>query len=149
MSKTLLPADFKVICSVCGDSLEAAKHFAPGQIQKKHPRCRACAPNKHGNQPTGGHQSKRENSFIKELRVLADVGLITDFREQIPFVLIPTQRDAAGKVIERSCVYIADASYTDDRAARHIIDVKGMRTAVYRIKRKLMLSVHHIRIEEG
>ena len=46
------------------------------------------------------------------------------------------------------CTYVADFSYFD-RYGKHIIeDVKGMRTPIYRLKAKLMLAVHGIKILE-
>lgn len=144
-----LPEGFKVICSVCGDTLEASIHFSKGQLKKKHPRCRTCAPNKFSNRKTEtGHQSVKESKRAQYLKTLLAAGLITNLREQVNFELIPAQRDEAGKLIEKACVYRADFVYNDDQGALHVEDAKGMRTDVYKIKRKLMLSVHKIRIEE-
>lgn len=143
-----LPADFKVICSVCGDTLEAAVHFSKGQLKKKHPRCRACAPNKFSNQKGTGRASNKETRRAQHLQTLQSAGLISDLREQVDFELIPAQRDDAGKLLEKACVYRADFTYNDDQGKPHVEDAKGMRTNVYKIKRKLMLQVHGIRIEE-
>ena len=52
-----------------------------------------------------------------------------------------------GKTIERQCVYIADFVYTKDNKLI-VEDTKGFRTPEYRIKRKLMLYIHNIRITE-
>jgi hypothetical protein len=145
---TSLPADFKAICSVCGDSLPAALHFTPAQMKKKHPRCRACAPNKFSNRSTGKHQSRRESRRAQDLANLQRAGLITELREQVAFELVPAQRDETGKVIERSLTYIADFAYRDPTAKLHVEDSKGCRTKEYRIKRKLMLWIHKIRVEE-
>ncbi len=148
MAANPLPADFRVLCSVCGEPRLAATDFAPAQLKKKRPRCRACAPNKFHNQAAGGQQSKRENRRARTLRPLAQAGLIWNYAEQVRFELIPEQRDAVtGRVIERACFYIADFVYDDD-LGHHVEDAKGMRTDVYRIKKKLMLHVHGIRIEE-
>jgi len=47
------------------------------------------------------------------------------------------------------CSYIADFKYLDRRTGEWITeDVKGVRTAVYRLKRKLMMVVHGIEITE-
>lgn len=144
-----LPADFKVICSACGDTLDAATQFSKGQLKKKHPRCRACAPNKFSNQATNGHQSKKESKKAQHYRMLERVGVIHRLEEQVAFELIPRQLDPlTGKVLELACSYVADFVYYDNEGWRHVIDAKGMRTDVYRIKRKLMLHVHKIRIEE-
>lgn len=76
-------------------------------------------------------------------------GLISNLREQVKYVLIPTQRDYNGKILERECSYIADFVYTDNYTGKQIVeDTKGFRTPQYIIKRKLMLHVHGIVIHE-
>lgn len=75
-------------------------------------------------------------------------GLISNLREQVSYELIPAHHGADGKVLERACYYIADFVYTDKDGKTVVEDTKGMRTDVYRIKRKLMLHVHGIRISE-
>lgn len=68
-------------------------------------------------------------------------GEISDLKMQVPFLLIPKQDG------ERECTYVADFTYKEN-GKLVVEDVKGMRTEVYRIKRKLMLYVHHIKIKE-
>ena len=47
------------------------------------------------------------------------------------------------------CKYIADFYYFDHQKGEHIVeDVKGVKTAVYRLKKKLMKAVHGIDIYE-
>lgn len=135
-----LPSDHRSICSICGEARFTKTDFAPHQLTKKQPRCRACAPNKYGNKAAGGHQSRKENKHAIKFRAVYGGGL----REQVIFLLIPEQRDAAGKLIERPCTYVADFVLPDGS----VIDAKGMRTDVYRIKKKLMLHVHKIQIQE-
>lgn len=117
-------------------------------MKKKQPRCRACAPNKFSNQSTGAHQSRREGRRAQELATLERAGLIRELRQQVTFELVPAQRDEQGKVIERALTYIADFVYRGEGGAVHVEDAKGCRTKEYRIKRKLMLWIHKIRIEE-
>jgi hypothetical protein len=75
-------------------------------------------------------------------------GLISDLQRQVKYVLIPSQKEGK-KTIERECSYRADFVYTDNETGETVVeDVKGMRTEVYKIKRKLMLWVHHIKIIE-
>lgn len=90
--------------------------------------------------------SQKEADRFQELSMLLKAGEITDLRCQVPFVLIPQQR-FNGKVVERSCRYIADFTYYRD-GKLHVEDTKGFRTPDYVIKRKLMLYIHGIRIEE-
>ncbi len=113
------------------------------------------AGSKYGNVKTGGHASKKEHKRAVELRLLQKAGMIKNLREQVKFVLIPKQPG------ERECSYIADFIFDAKVSLKNgdnpdvIVwqrnvceDVKGIRTPVYRIKRKLMLSVHGIRIRE-
>jgi hypothetical protein len=101
--------------------------------------------NKYGNKRTNGYASKREAKRAEELKLLQAAGDIRSLREQVPFVLIPKQ------VGERECKYVADFAYIECTSSGHqlvIEDAKGYRDPVYRIKRKLMLQVHGIRIRE-
>lgn len=107
---------------------------------------------KYGNCKVMGYDSKKEASRAATLRLMKRAGMIADLREQVPFVLIPAQYGDDGKCIERECKYIADFVYTDTKTGREIVeDVKSpaTRTKEYRIKKKLMLWVHGIRISEA
>lgn len=93
--------------------------------------------------------SKKEAKRYQELLLLQDSGAITHLRRQVKYVLIPSQKDENGKVIERECSYIADFVYHDFLSNEVVVeDTKGFRTADYKIKKKLMLYVHNIRIKE-
>lgn len=103
---------------------------------------------KYGNTKTAGKDSKREHLRGRHLALLARKGLISELQEQVRYELIPVQRGADGKVIERACTYIADYQYRDQDGQLVVEDVKGVRTDVYVIKRKLMLERHGIQIKE-
>ena len=90
--------------------------------------------------------SQKEYRRFCELRLLERAGRIADLQRQVKFELIPSQR-IDGKVVERACVYVADFVYTED-GKKIVEDTKGVRTADYIIKRKLMLWVHGIQIRE-
>lgn len=76
-------------------------------------------------------------------------GYISGLERQKKYVLIPKQTDERGKILERECSYLADFVYTDTGTGETIVeDVKGMRTEVYRIKKKLLLYVHGVKIKE-
>lgn len=83
-----------------------------------------------------------------ELRLLERAGRIANLQRQVKYVLLPSQRDPeTGKVVERDCSYIADFVYQE--AEKTIVeDVKGFKTPEYRLKRKLMLWIHGIKIKE-
>ncbi|SRR6266446_1085475 len=97
--------------------------------------------NKFRNKKIGKYASKKESVHAGSLSFLEKIGQISDLREQVKYELIPKQ---AG---ERSVSYIADFSFI--RNGELVVqDVKGMKTPVYVVKRKLMLWVHGIKIEE-
>ena len=92
--------------------------------------------------------SKREARRWQELQLLQRAGKISELQRQVPFVLIPSLRDQrTGQLLEREVKYIADFVYTDD-GFRVVEDAKGYRTKEFIIKRKLMLWVHGIRVQE-
>ena len=105
-------------------------------------------PNKYHAVRTGSHASRREHRRAGQLRLMQLAGEISGLREQVSFELIPAQRDDAGRLLERSCRYVADFVYTDRHGNLVVEDTKGFRTKEYTIKRKLMLRVHGIRITE-
>lgn len=75
------------------------------------------------------------------LRLLERGGAISDLKRQVSFELIPKQDG------ERACSYVADFTYMED-GKLVVEDCKGFKTDVYKIKKKLMLWVHGIRIKE-
>lgn len=105
-------------------------------------------PSKMRNKRSGGYDSKREHKRARELRFMQMDGQIKNLREQVKYVLIPAQRDAHGKLLERECAYKADFVYEDHNGKTVVEDSKGMRTPLYVVKRKLMLQVHGIKIVE-
>ena len=92
--------------------------------------------------------SIRESRRYAELMLLQRAGHISDLRLQVPFELIPSQRDSSGKVVERKVRYIADFVYKDRSGEIVVEDAKGVRTEVYLLKKKLMRYVHNIEIKE-
>lgn len=103
--------------------------------------------------------SKREAERYQELSLLEKAGVIKNLQRQVKYILIPAQREPdiigkrggikPGKVIEKECSYVADFVYFDNEKQENIVeDTKGFRTKDYTIKRKLMLYVHGIRINE-
>lgn len=91
--------------------------------------------------------SKKEANRYQELLLLEKAGVIKNLSRQVKFVLIPSQRDESGKVVERECSYKADFTY-EDGIKTVVEDVKGYRTKEYIIKRKLLLWQYGIRIRE-
>lgn len=101
--------------------------------------------------------SKREAKRYFELRLLEQAGEISNLQRQVKYDLIPqqvehtqqnTERKAKYRVIERACVYIADFVYVDKQGNTIVEDAKGVRTEVYKLKKKLMLYFYGIKIQE-
>lgn len=79
------------------------------------------------------------------LRALERQGVISNLRLQVPFELIP-KLQLNGRTV-RATKYIADFVYL--RGGEEVVeDAKGVRTAVYQLKKKLMLWQHGIDIKE-
>ncbi len=93
--------------------------------------------------------SQKEYHRWCELRLLERAGRITDLARQVKYVLIPSQKGKDGKTIEKECSYWADFVYFDTATGEFVVeDAKGVKTEAYKIKKKLMLWVHGIRIKE-
>ncbi len=107
-------------------------------------------PSKYKAVKTDGYSSKAEAARAAELKLLERSGQIKDLQEQVRFNLIPAQY-IDGKCVERACDFVADFSYLepDGMHWRQVVeDKKGFRTPVYRLKKKMMLHVHKIRVKE-
>lgn len=96
----------------------------------------------------GTFDSMKEYHRWCELKLLQRAGKISNLKRQVRFLLLPSQKDAqTGKVIERELTYVADFVYK--KGAETVVeDAKGVRTDVYKIKKKLMLYFYGIRITE-
>ena len=92
--------------------------------------------------------SKHESYRYIELKYLERVGQISELQLQRAFTLIGAQKDENGKILERPVKYVADFVYKDQNGKTVVEDAKGLKTDVYKIKRKLMLSIYGIRIQE-
>ena len=104
--------------------------------------------------------SKRERDRYATLKLMERAGHIKDLQLQVKFVLIPTQYEEiqrygkkgqtlkpGRRVIEKETAYYADFVYkVGDETV--VEDTKGHKTEEYKIKRKLMLLMHGIRIQE-
>ena len=91
--------------------------------------------------------SKREAGRYAELQLLQRAGKISDLKTQVSYLLIPAQYDEKHRCVERSCKYVADFTYMED-GKLVVEDAKGMKTDVYRIKKKMMLYKYGIKIKE-
>lgn len=83
--------------------------------------------------------SKKEAARYQELKLMERAGLIKDLELQPEYELIAAYRRQDGKHIQ-AIRYRADFRYLDLRTSKRIVeDVKGMKTQVYLIKKKLLL----------
>ena len=88
-----------------------------------------------------GHRfdSRREAKRYEELKALEAAGKIAQLELQPRFELQPAFRYRGEAV--RKIEYVADFRYLDyERGGLVVEDVKGMKTDVYRLKRKLFLA---------
>jgi len=88
-----------------------------------------------------GHtfDSMAEASRYMELRLLLKAGMISDLELQPAYELVKKFTTHAGEKI-RGITYVADFRYVDGPTGETIVeDVKGMKTDVYKIKKKLLL----------
>lgn len=98
--------------------------------------------------------SVREYNRYRELKLLEKAGGISNLQTQVKYVLIPKQYSSTEftkakkpKVLEREAAYIADFVYQENGKVV-VEDAKGMKTELYKLKKKLMLHVHGIQIKE-
>ena len=87
------------------------------------------------------HDSIKEANRWCELKLLERAGAIQDLERQVKFFLLPKQDG------ERPVYYIADFVYTEN-GKKIVEDAKGMRTKDYKLKKKMMLYFHGIKIKE-
>jgi hypothetical protein len=90
--------------------------------------------------------SKKEYKRYRELIIKVKLGEITIPERQKEFILVPAQEG------ERKMSYFADFVYQSQRTGERIVeDVKSDATrklSTYIAKRKLMLKIHGIKIQE-
>lgn len=84
--------------------------------------------------------SKAEGHRYATLKRMQGAGLIRDLELKPKFPC-----EVAGRKV---CTYIADFGYSTDKDGRVIEDVKGVKTPVYRLKKKLVEALHGVRIVE-
>lgn len=91
--------------------------------------------------------SKKEAKRFEELLLLLKAHEIEDLKLQHSFTLIESYTALDGEKI-KAMKYIADFTYTDRKRGFVVEDVKGKRTDVYKMKKKLMKDIYDISITE-
>nr|DAX39490.1 MAG TPA: Endonuclease [Caudoviricetes sp.] len=82
--------------------------------------------------------SIKERNYYMYLESLLQAGEITDLELQVKFEIQPRFKAVNGHII-RPITYLADFVYKDKDGKTVIVDVKGYKTDVYKLKKKLML----------
>ena len=80
--------------------------------------------------------SKKECEYFIYLESLEAQGEISELQRQVRFELQPAFKHN-GKTI-RSINYVADFTFKDKDGQLHIVDTKGIKTEVYKLKKKMM-----------
>lgn len=86
--------------------------------------------------------SKHEAQRYCELRIMQKSGIITDLELQVPFILL--EKSSKGRAVK----YIADFVYFDKEKQQEVIeDAKGMKTDVYKLKKRIMAELGYEIVE--
>ena len=106
---------------------------------------------KYNNQPqvvgAEKYRSKKEMHRHAELKLLEAAGAISGLKREVVHILIRPVR-IQGR-LRPAIRYISDFEYDDMVLGKHVVnDAKGVRTAVYILKRHLMMAIHGIEILE-
>jgi len=86
--------------------------------------------------------SKKEAKRYNELGLLLKAKKIKHLQLQVPFILIPKNENG------RAIKYIADFVYFDEQDKVIVEDVKGVKTPVYNLKKRLLKEKFGIDIVE-
>ena len=95
-----------------------------------------------------GHtfDSEREMERYAELRLMERAGEISELQLQPVFELIPAVKEN-GKVVQRAITYKGDFSYIRNGSVV-VEDAKGVKTDVYKLKKKMMRALLGIVVQE-
>lgn len=91
--------------------------------------------------------SEKERNYYIKLKTMQDLGLIRDLELQKTFILQDSFK--LNGVTRRKITYKADFSYVsteDDKL--HVVDVKGFKTEVYKLKKKMFEYKYKTELEE-
>lgn len=82
--------------------------------------------------------SRKEAEYYSDLKMQEKAGLISELELQ-PHFLLQDKFRYEGKTM-RKIEYIADFKYIDEEGVTTVVDVKGQKTDVYKLKKKLFLA---------
>ena len=91
------------------------------------------------------YDSKKEAAYRQELDMLSGPSIplaekVVKIEEQVRYKMVVNEK--------KICTYVLDFKVTYAAGRIEHVDVKGMRTTVYKLKKKLMLACHGIDIVE-
>lgn len=86
------------------------------------------------------HSTKEAERYC-ELKLFLKAGLIRNLVLQPRFLLQDKFKDKQGKT-HRKIEYVADFLYIDNDGKAIVEDVKGVLTAVYKLKKKMFLKIY-------
>jgi hypothetical protein len=91
--------------------------------------------------------SKKELARYHELKLLERIGEISHLKTQVSFEIAPSVILGGRKRPARR--YLADFSYVSVKDGALVVeDVKGVKTAVYTLKRHIVKAIYNIEIME-
>ncbi len=91
--------------------------------------------------------SKKERNHYLKLKAMKEVGLIKNLELQKEYIL--QEKFVLNGKTRRKITYKADFSYiTTEDDKLHVVDVKGFKTEVYKLKKKLFEYKYKIELEE-
>lgn len=79
--------------------------------------------------------SKKEAEYYCQLKLLKQAGKIKDYRLQPRYELQPAFKKNGKKY--RAITYIADFAIINNDGTTEVVDIKGVETQVFKIKKKL------------
>lgn len=85
--------------------------------------------------------SRKECDRYQTLLLMLKCKVISDLKTQVKFTLIPKNKNG------REVKYIADFTYLE-KGELIVEDVKGVKTPVYKLKKRLIKEIHGIDIKE-
>ena len=104
--------------------------------------------------------SRKEARFYLFLKDAERRGEITGLRLQVPYEIIPaiheeevvhlkTKDKVVTRCVQKAVHYVADFVYTEKATGKEfVVDVKGVRTEGYKLKKKMMRAFNGIEITE-
>jgi hypothetical protein len=84
--------------------------------------------------------SQKEAGYYCELKIKVRAGIVTKFFRQAPYPIFINEK--------KICTYYADFEVFYANGNHEIIDVKGQRLPVYKLKKKMVEAYYNLKIKE-